>query len=76
MQLYDPSTGRRWMHTYFVASPNGLTQMLHENKWNYMFLPQILILEHYDVEQMRSAMLEELGTMEAERGEVSPEAAE
>ncbi len=76
MQLYDPSTGRRWMQTYFVATPDGLNQMLRDHQWNYMFVPQILVLDRYDVGQLRSAMLEELGAAEAERGEVLPHSAE
>lgn len=76
MQLYDPSTGRRWVQTYFVASPRGLDNMLTDSKWNYMFVPQILVLDKYDLRELRSAMLEELGAVEAERGEVASESAD
>ena len=74
MQLYDPSTGRRWMQTYFVATPAGLEKMLEDNKWSYMFIPQILILDRYDLHELQSAMLEEFGAVESQRGDVSPDA--
>jgi hypothetical protein len=71
MQLFDPSTGRRWMQTYFVATPGGLQKMLADNRWNYMLVPQMWILDRYDLNELRAAMLEELGAMEVQRGEAS-----
>jgi hypothetical protein len=73
MDLYDPTTGRRWMQTYFVASPAGLDQMLLDNKWSSMFTPQILILKRYSLDELRAALLEEIGAVEIQRGEVTPE---
>jgi hypothetical protein len=73
MDLYDPTTGRRRMQTYFVASPAGLDQMLLDNKWSSMFTPQILILKRYSLDELRAALLEEIGAVEIQRGEVTPE---
>ena len=76
MDLYDSSSGHGWRHTYFVATPAGLEKMLRDSKSSFMFLPQILVLNRYDVAELRKAVLDDLGAMEEERGDVPPDASD
>jgi hypothetical protein len=76
VDLYDKSTGHAWQQTYFVATPAGLEKMLRANKSNFMSLPQVLVMNRYDVTQLRKAVLNDLEAMEEERGEVPPDAVE
>jgi hypothetical protein len=76
MDLFDSSTGHGWRQTYFVATSAGLEKMLRDNKTSFMFLPQILVLNRYDINQLRKAVLDDLGAMEEERGDVSPDASD
>lgn len=73
VNLYDKSTGHAWRQTYFVATLAGLEKMLRENKSNSMFLPQTLVMNRYDVKELRAAILNDLGAMEEERGDVPPD---
>ena len=74
VNLYDKSTGHTWNQTYLVATPAGLEKKLRRSKSSFMILPQILVMNRYDVSQLRKAVLGDLGAMEAERGDVPPDA--
>jgi hypothetical protein len=74
VNLFDKSTGQAWNQTYLVATPAGLEKMLHSSRSNFMFLPQTLVMNRYDVNQLRKAVLGDLGALEEERGEVPPDA--
>jgi len=73
MTMYDKSTAHAWKHSYFVATPAGLEKILRKKKWVSMFLPQVLVMARYDVKELRAAMLDDLGTMEMQRGDVPPD---
>ena len=76
VNLFDESTGHAWNQTYSVATPMGLEKMLRDDKSSFMFLPQILVLNRYDVNTLRKAVLDDLGAMEEERGDVPPDASD
>jgi hypothetical protein len=76
MDLYDSSTGHGWRQTYFVATPAGLEKMLRDNQSNFMFLPQVLVLNRYDVNELRKAVFDDLRAMEEQRGDVPPDASD
>jgi len=76
VNLYDKSTGHAWEQTYLVATPAGLEKMLHRNKLNFMFLPQTLVMNRYEVNELRKAVLGDLRAMEEERGDVPPDASD
>ena len=76
MSLYDRSTGQAWEQTYLVANPAGLGNMLHKSKSNFMLLPQTIVMNRYDVDQLRNAVLDDLGALEEERGDVPPDASD
>jgi hypothetical protein len=70
VNLYDKSTGQGWNKSYLVATPAGLEEILRKRKSNFIFLPQTLVMNRYDVNQLRKAVLGDLGAMEEERGDV------
>jgi len=55
IELYDPDTGHAWWQSYFVATPQGLAEILREKSWKYLHAPQILVLPRYDLEEIRRA---------------------
>jgi len=71
MELYDSSSGHAWKQTRFVATPAGLTEMLRKEKWSSMLIPQALVMSRYDVKELRAAILDDLGAMEEQRGDVT-----
>lgn len=74
VNLYDRSSDHSWTQSYFVATPAGVEKMLQDKKWKSMFLPPVLVLSRYDVAELRAAILDDLGAMEEERGDVPPDA--
>ena len=74
--LQDNSSGHNWKQTYFVATPAGLQQTLHENKSKFLFVPKVLIMDRYDAKELRTAVLQDLAAMEKERGDVLPDASD
>jgi hypothetical protein len=57
VQLYDPDSGNYWWQSYFVASPRGLAQILHDKSWKYLYTAEILVLPQYDLEEIRRAVV-------------------
>jgi hypothetical protein len=57
VQLYDPDSGHYWWQSYFVATPQGLAQILREKSWKYVYAPEILVLPRYDLEEIRRAVV-------------------
>ncbi len=55
LQLYDPDSGHFWWQSYFVATPQGLAQILRDKSWKYLHAPQILVLPKYNLEEIRRA---------------------
>jgi hypothetical protein len=76
VSLFDNSTSHAWNQVYFVATPAGLEKMLRDNKSSFMFLPQTLVMNRYNINQLRKAVLDDLGAMEEERGDVPADASD
>jgi hypothetical protein len=57
VQLYDPDSGHWWWQSYFVATPQGLAQILRDKSWKYLHAPEILVLPRYDLEEIRRAVV-------------------
>ena len=55
IELYDPDSGHSWWQSYFVATPEGLAQILREKSWKYLHANEILVLPRYDLEEIRRA---------------------
>ena len=56
-ELHDPESGHAWWQSYFVATPQGLANILHEKSWRYLHAPQILVVPRYDLEEIRRAVV-------------------
>jgi hypothetical protein len=70
LELYDSSTRHAWKQIRFVASPAGLEKMLHNQKLSSMTIPQTIVVPRYDLKEIRAAILDDLGAIEATRGDV------
>jgi len=57
LQLYDPDSGNYWWQSYFVATPQGLAQILRDKSWKYVYAPEMLVLPRYDLEEIRRAVV-------------------
>lgn len=57
IELYNPDSGHSWWQTYFIATPQGLTQILRERHWRYLHAPEVLVFPRYDLEEIRRAVV-------------------
>lgn len=57
VELYDPDTGHSWGQSYFVATPQGLANILRERSWRYLHAPDVLVFPRYDLEEIRKAVV-------------------
>ena len=57
IELYDPESDHAWWQSYFVATPQGLANVLREKSWRYLYAPQILIFPRYDLDEIRRAVV-------------------
>jgi len=57
VELYDPESGHASWQSYFVATPQGLSNLLREKSWRYLHAPQVLVFPHYDLEEIRRAVV-------------------
>jgi len=40
VELYDPDMDHSWWQSYFVATPQGLAQILRKKSWRYLHAPR------------------------------------
>jgi len=73
VKLYDKSTGRSWKQTYVVTTLASLEKMQRRRKSNFVFLPQILSMNRYDINELRKAVLGDIARIEDQRGDVPPD---
>jgi len=59
-ELYDANTGRVWLTSYFVATPNGLARFMRDQKWSAMFGNNHLIVARYDRTAVVDAILRQM----------------
>lgn len=57
MEIYDPDSGHKWWQSYFVATPEGLADVLRERSWKFLYAPQVLVFSQYDLEEIRRAVV-------------------
>jgi len=57
VQLYDPDTDHGWWQSYFVATPEGLSRILREKSWKYLYAPEVIVVPRYDLEEIRRAVV-------------------
>lgn len=57
IELYDLESGHAWWQSYFVATPQGLAKILREKSWRYLHAPEILVFPHYNLEEIRRAVV-------------------
>lgn len=57
IELYNPDSGHSWWQSYFVATPQGLENVLREKHWRYLHAPGILVFPRYDLEEIRRAVV-------------------
>jgi len=57
IELYDPEIGHAWWQSYFVATPQGLANILQEKSWRYLHASQILVFPRYSLEEIRRAVV-------------------
>jgi hypothetical protein len=62
LQLYDPDSDHRWWQSYFIATPQGLTQLLRDKSWKYLYAPEMLVVPRYDLEEIRRAVVSRVMT--------------
>jgi len=65
IELYNPDSSHSWWRDYFIATPQGLTNILREKHWRYLHAPDILVFPRYDLEEIRRAVV---GRIVAENG--------
>jgi len=57
VELYDPDSEHRWSQSYFVATPQGLSEILRDKSWKYLYAAEVLVLPKYDLEEIRRAVV-------------------
>lgn len=62
VECYNADTGQRWTASYFVASPNGIRDLLDRERWQYARTGNVILVKRYDTRAIRQAVLEDLIT--------------
>jgi len=57
VELYDPDSDHRWWQSYFVATPQGLSEILRDKSWKYLYAAEILVVPKYDLQEIRRAVV-------------------
>jgi hypothetical protein len=57
IELYDPDTDHGWWQSYFVATPQGLSGILRQKSWKYLYAPEMIVVPRYDLEEIRRAVV-------------------
>ena len=57
VELYDADSGQRWTSSYGVAKPAGLSKILEDKSWSYLYANGIVVVEKYDLTRIREAVI-------------------
>jgi len=57
VEIYDPESDHAWWQSYFVATPQGLANLLRQKSWRYLHAPQVLVFPRYNLEEIRRAVV-------------------
>jgi hypothetical protein len=60
VDVVDPRTRDIWNYSYFVATPQGVAQVMQEEKWDWLFSADLLIVKTYELNTILDAVLESL----------------
>ena len=60
VKLYNADSGYDWLLSYFVATPDGLSDMLQRESWDYAFADSVFFVQRYDPKVIRQAIVEHL----------------
>jgi hypothetical protein len=60
VDLYNAESGFTWTESYFVATPQGLDEMLLREKWDFAYADRVFFVRRYDPKVVRQAVLEQL----------------
>jgi len=51
---------RTWDAKYVVATPEGMRVKMEQEKWKTMFLPDLLVVDRYDLKAIREAVVDRI----------------
>jgi hypothetical protein len=57
---YNADTGHSWTSSYFVASPDGIRELLERENWQYANTGNVILVKRYDPKVIRQAVLEDM----------------
>lgn len=57
VELYNPDSDHRWWQSYFVATPQGISEILRDKSWKYLYAAEMLVVPKYDLEDIRRAVV-------------------
>ncbi len=60
VDLYNADSGYTWTASYFVASPQGLDELLQRENWDYAYTDRVFFVRSYDPKVIRQAVVEQL----------------
>ena len=60
VECYNADTGHSWTSSYFVASPDGIRDLLDRENWQYAHTGNVILVKRYDAKVIRQAVLESL----------------
>lgn len=60
VKLYDENTGYDWTQSFYVATPQGLDEMLQRENWDYAYTDRVFFVRRYDPKVVRQAVVEQL----------------
>ena len=60
VDLYNEDSGYTWTESYFVASAQGLDEMLERESWDFAYADRVFFIRRYDPKVVRQAVLEQL----------------
>ncbi|HET9697661.1 MAG TPA: hypothetical protein VFP40_12395 [Terriglobales bacterium] len=60
VECYNADTGHSWTSSYFVASPDGIRDLLDRENWQYANTGNVILVKRYDPKIIRQAVLEDM----------------
>lgn len=55
---------REWEMTIPVATPEGMRQKMAQERWSTMYLPDLLVVDHYDLHQICEAVIDRVRSID------------
>jgi hypothetical protein len=74
VKLYNADHGYDWLASYFIATPQGLSEILQRENWDYAYADSVFFVRRYDPKVIRQAVVEHLlSTVEKPSPPTEPE---